>query len=50
MTATELLDRLDVQDTISRYHEAASLRDWDRLLASVVAGAPALVAARSGVG
>jgi glycosyltransferase involved in cell wall biosynthesis len=26
------------------------LADWDRLLASVVAGAPALVAARSGVG
>lgn len=29
-----MLDRLDVQDTISRYHEAASLRDWDRLLAT----------------
>lgn len=29
-----MLDKVEIQETISRYHEAASLRDWDRLLAT----------------
>ena len=29
-----MLDKVEIQETISRYHEAASLRDWDQLLAT----------------
>ena len=29
-----MLDKVEIQETISRYHEAASRSDWDQLLAT----------------
>jgi ketosteroid isomerase-like protein len=33
-TTQTLLDRLDVQETISRYHDGGSRSDWDQLIAT----------------
>lgn len=29
-----MIDRLDIQDTISRYHEGGSTTDWDQVMAT----------------